>query len=193
MDAVPIKENNFPKSAFIHLLDLPVIYHVSKIRCGSYSTEWIASSIGLHPNPSNNLLRGPVWYDIFRPVVPTDMMRLFRFRGMDCMEISLEKLTDEERILWVKNEIITKRIPPALLIRTKILHWIAVGGYDDESKVFFIYDSRYGDSSVNPHFPIGNNTIPYDVLTKVWRGRWWMKYKAIVVIPKNSPTKVINM
>lgn len=174
-------QNELPAAAYIKLKDVPVVHHLSKIRCGSYTTEWIARAIGLHPIPANDLLHGPIWFDMFRPIVPSDMMKLFRFRGMECEEVDLNAFTDDQRLEWVKRQVAVIRKPPAILIKTKILHWIAVGGYDDKAKVFFIYDSRYGNSSIDPAFPIGNNSIPYDTFLKVWKGRWWLKYKAIVI------------
>lgn len=172
---------NLPSVDYISLRDIPHVEHISKIRCSSYTTEWIARAVGLHPIPANSLLRGPVWFDMFRPVIPTDMQKLFKLRGMSSVIMDMSSCTDEQRIEWIKREISVHKRPPALLIRTRILHWIAVGGYDDRTRTIFFYDSRYGASSMDPHLPIGNNIMSYDDLMTLWSGRWRMKYKALIV------------
>ncbi len=175
-------EVNLPIRSNISLKDVPLVRHnVSKTRCGYYTCEWIARAIGMHPVPSNDILKGRVWMDLFRPIFPRDMMALFKFRGMQSMEINLSRMTDDEKITWIKKEVALKRKPPALLIRAKPVHWIAVAGYDDERQVFYVYDSIYGDSSNNPFLPIGNASIGYNELIQKWRGRYWLKYKAIVI------------
>lgn len=181
MENDPSSGENLPKIAYISLKDVPLVRHISRARCGSYTAEWIARTIGVHPIPSNKIIKGPVWHDMFRPVFPRDMKTIFKFRGMDSVEVDLSKYTQIEKINWIKREIAIKRKPPALLIRTKALHWIAVCGYDDEKGYFYLYDSYYGDSSTNPFLPIGNNVIKYDDLLRVWKGRFWLKYRAIVI------------
>lgn len=192
MEPAAASSSTPPSRAYISLVDIPLVTHISKIRCGSYTTEWIARAVGLHPIPANKVLKGPIWFDVFRPILPTDMRALFKFRGMDSVEVDLRKYSDAERIEWIKREVAFKGKPPALLVRTKVLHWIAIGGYDDQQRIFYIYDSRYGFNSIDPSLPIGNNTIGYDELARIWRGRWWLKYKAIVITNATSqiPTLV---
>jgi hypothetical protein len=176
---------NLPEKAFIKLVDVPLVTHKSRVRCGSYTTEWIARAVGLHPIPSNKILGGPMWFDLFRPVFPRDIKVLFKYRGMDSQEFDLSKKSDQQKLDWVRREVATNGKPIALLVRKGLLHWIAVCGYDNKSKVFYIYDSLHGDSSMNPFFPLGNNSIRYEELINIWKGRWWMKYRAIVVsVPK---------
>lgn len=173
-----------PPKAFIDITDIPKITHESLIRCGSYTTEWIARAVGLHPKPSNKVLSGPLWFDIFRPMFPRDMRTIFKFRGMESEEVDMRNLSNEDKLRWVKHEVVSRRWPPALLIKGKPVHWIAIGGYDDEKRVFYIYDSRFGLTSINPYLPIGNNVIGYDQLIKEWNGHFWLRYKAIVITKK---------
>jgi len=172
---------DLPKKAYIGLRDVPLVRHLSSKRCGFYTAEWIARAIGLHPVPFNKIITRPVWRDIFHPVFPRDMMSIFKLRGMDSVAVNLSKFSDIEKINWIKREVALKRKSPALLVRTKTLHWIAVCGYDDDKKFFYVYDSHYGSSSINPYYPIGNTIVMYDELSNVWSGRWWLKYRAIVI------------
>lgn len=174
-------EDSLPKEAYIKAVNVPLITHWSKIRCGSYTAEWIARVVGVKPPSANSVLRGPVWFDVFRPVVPFDMRELFRFNGLTTIEVILNELTDREKIEWIKTQIVTTHRPPALLIQTKMLHWIAIAGYDDAKQIFYVYDSRFGKDSMNPELPIGNFTFTYEELLHRWRGRWWMRYVAILV------------
>ncbi len=175
------KKGHLPHEAYVKLVSNPLIKHWSHIRCGSYTSEWIAKAIGLHPPEANKLLWGPVWFDIFRPVLPSDMRKLFKFRGMTSVEVRLAELSHKEKLDWIKREVAIKKIPPALLIRTKTLHWIAIGGYNDKKKIFYVYDARFGADSLNSKLPIGNNTFTYSELLDLWSGRWFLKYIAIVV------------
>lgn len=170
-----------PEASCIEAVTNPAIDHWSHIRCGSYTSEWVAQAVGIKAAPANRILRGPMWFDLFRPVTPGDMRKLFKTRGMTTIEMRLGGLTNEERLLWIKNEIVTKKRPPVILTRAKTLHWLAIGGYDDRKKVFYVYDSRVGEDSFNMSLPIGNRQMSYDEVVESWRGRFHMNYVAIVV------------
>lgn len=174
-----------PAEAYIDAVSNPAIDHWSHMRCGSYTAEWVAKAVGIKKSSANKLLRGPVWFDIFRPMFPGDMRRLFSSHGMTSIEVVLTELSDAEKLQWIKGEIAIKKRPPVILTRTKTLHWIAIGGYDDLKRVFYIYDSMIGDSSLQPEFPIGNAQISYDKLLDIWRGRWFLKYIAITITSVN--------
>lgn len=173
--------NQLPSEYYITPITPPFIVHRSKIRCGSYTSEWIARVVGVRMPPANMLLKGPLWFDIFRPILPRDMRELLRAKGVESNEVSVSNLTDEEKISWIKHQIVFTNKPPALLIKVGILHWIAVAGYDDSIKIFYIYDPLFGKNSLNNNFPLGNATYSYDELLLKWRGRWHLKYLAIVV------------
>ena len=184
------QHTNFPRKDFIVLRDIPFFMQISKIRCGSYTTEWVARAVGTHPISSNRILPGPVWFDMFRPILPSKMRFLFKLRGLNSVEVDVSKFTDTEKIDWIKREISLKRKPPALLIRTRTMHWIAIGGYDDERRIFYTYNPLYGSYSTSPDFPIGNSSIGYDELIKVWSGRFWLKYRAVVINTPDFPEPI---
>ena len=170
-----------PAESYIDAVVNPMIDHWSHLRCGSYTSEWVARAVGIKPISSNRLLPGPVWFDLFRPVTPYDMRQLFKAKGMNTEEISVANFSDEEKLAWIKREIATHKRPPVLLIRTKLLHWIAIGGYSDLERIFYTYDPNIGSSSLNTGQPIGNSHIGYDELISVWRGRFMFRYIALVV------------
>lgn len=175
------QSTHLPSQGYIDQVINPTIDHWSHFRCGSYTSEWVAQAIGIQNKTSNSILPGPVWFDLFRPITPGDMRKLFKSKGMTTVQICLEEFSAEDRLNWIRSEIVVFRRPPVLLIRTATLHWIAIGGYDDQKKLFYIYDARIGSNSVNLNLPIGNNTISYDELLLLWRGRLFMNYIAIVV------------
>jgi hypothetical protein len=174
-------EKELPAAACIDTVFNPVIDHWSHFRCGSYTSEWVAQAVGIETVPSNLLLPGPVWFDIFRPITPSDMRKLFKAKGMISIEMRLNELSDADKIAWIKTEIAVYSRPPVLLIRTATLHWLAVGGYDDDKKTFYIYDSRVVRGSVDSTLPIGNAVMSFDELLTVWRGRFFWNFVAITI------------
>lgn len=170
-----------PPVAYIETVFNPTIDHWSHFRCGSYTAEWVAQAVGIETVPSNLLLPGPVWFDLFRPISPSDMRKLFKAKGMVTVELRLNELSDEEKINWLKSEISRFSRPPVLLIKTATLHWIAVGGYDDNKRIFYIYDARVATGSLDSNLPIGNAFIHYDKLISLWRGRFYWNFIAIYI------------
>ena len=187
----PYHEALLPGRSCIDPVFLPEIEHWSSFRCGSYTADWVAKAIGIAHPPANLLLIGPIWFDLFRPITPRDMMELFKARGMNTVQIFLSKLSDAERLRWLKYQIAVRRRPPVLLIRTTTLHWLAVGGYDDDKEVFYVYDPNVGRVSTDLDLPIGNCMYRYDKLLRVWRGRWWLRYRSILVT-EVSPRDLSN-
>ncbi len=47
-------------------------------------------------------------------------------------------------------------------------HWITLWGYDDESGVFYVYDSGLSEKEWNKSLPIGNTTRTYDEVLRDW-------------------------
>jgi len=176
-----VSSDALPREAYIQAVTIPFISHWSKIRCGSYTSEWIARVVGVKPPPANSILKGPLWFDMFRPILPYEMREIFRFNGMESKKVVLKKYSDAERLEWIKRQIVSSGRPPALLIRTKILHWIAVAGYDDAREVFYVYDSRFGNDSLDLELPIGNFAFSYSELLERWHGRSFLRYIAIVI------------
>ena len=170
-----------PAESYIDAVSNLIIDHWSSIRCGSYTSEWVAKAVGIKVPSSNRLLWGPMWFDLFRPVAPSDMRKLFKTRGMETVEMHFDEVSDEDRLFWIKNEIAINKRPPVLLIRARSLHWLAIGGYSDLKRMFYVYDSWIGTESFNINFPIGNAEMSYDQLLDEWKGRWFFQYVAIVV------------
>lgn len=180
-------DTSLPVRGIIDPIFPPHIEHWSHIRCGSYTSEWISKVIGIDEIPSNNLLFGPVWFDLFRPISPGDIRRLFKTKGMTTVEMRLDQFSHEEKLNWIRNEIVTFKRPPVILIRTpRLLHWIAIGGYDDNQRLFYFYDARIGKDSLETNLPIGNAVMTYEEILFWWSGRFSWNYVAIVVSKINK-------
>lgn len=171
-----------PQQSFLEPIITPVFQQWSHFRCGSYTADWVSFVMGQVNTSANFLLRGPVWFDFTRPIVPRAMMRLFKARGMTTEKLDLHAFSYEKKLHWIKQEIAEAKRPPVLLIKTATLHWIAVGGYDDAKELFYIYDPRIGDLSAGRDLPIGNAVMTYAELHRLWEGRWWWHYLALVVV-----------
>lgn len=96
-------------------------------------------------------------------------------------EVKLKQFSDTEKLEWIKNQIFNEKKPPILFIRTKIMHWIAIAGYDDSKELFYVYDSRFGEDSRTTSLPLGNHTFSYEELLSHWKGRLGFRYIAIVI------------
>ncbi|PJC33239.1 hypothetical protein CO051_01830 [Candidatus Roizmanbacteria bacterium CG_4_9_14_0_2_um_filter_39_13] len=58
------------------------------------------------------------------------------------------------------------------IMRMAICHWITIWGYDDEKKVFYVYDSAVPKNHHDVTVPIGNVKRTYNEMLRDWSGAW---------------------
>lgn len=61
-------------------------------------------------------------------------------------------------------------------------HWITVWGYDNEKKVFFIYDS-YVDKNSYDKIPVGNVKRTYEQVLRDWKGTFYLRTRSFLYMP----------
>lgn len=160
--------------------------------CGAFSVKGILSAYGkdnkTHPFQYLPLSRFPFVINAFHWV------EVLRSYGLDAHMQSLRHMTDEQRINTLKD--LLRSDTPVMLsigngyrgngiwskVRWQLIqHWITLWGFDDEKRIFYIYDScvplRYHDKNI----PIGNVARTYQQVARDIRGGqpWWRRYRYI--------------
>ena len=67
------------------------------------------------------------------------------------------------------------------LRRHLIAHWISIWGYDDDKKVFYVYDS-YTDQKSYDKVPIGNVERSYNHILRDWKGTIYTRVRSFLYI-----------
>lgn len=161
--------------------------------CGAYSVKGILSAFGLdsrgHPKEyhanwfcrlTGATLGKQYWVNILKSY------------DVDSKIDSADDLSDEERLNLLKN-LLSKDMPVMIRIGNgyfhskgynpilgKIVgHWITLWGYNDQKKIFYVYDSGLLKKHWDKELPTGNTTRTYQELLRDWNyGRWqpWSWY-----------------
>lgn len=176
-----IESEELPEQFIIPISKTPVIEHISRLRCGAYTSEWVAVAMGLDVKSSNEIFKEESWKDLLRPMLPLTVLKLLEERGLQGISTSLSPYVDEQKLFWLRHELFTKKKPVLVLIKTSTLHWIVVAGYDNRRQIFFVYDPNFGRTSINEDVPIGNKEIAYGVLLEEWSGSMIFKYNVLVI------------
>lgn len=163
-------------------------------QCGAYTVKAILSAYGKddgrHPRDYQpNLLAK------YTSITGSDTWpKVLRSYGLMAEMGNTKELTDEERIRVYKN-LIDKDTPVMIRIGNGYLrsggyskliahfmgHWITLWGYNDEEKVFYIYDSYVPVYRYDKTLPIGNVKRTFaEVLRDVSLGfPWQWRYNYI--------------
>ena len=172
-----------PPTMIIPFVGIPFVEQISHMRCGSYTAEWISKAMGFHIRSANDVLQGPVWHDYLRAILPLTVLKLLKIRGIEGVVINIDAvLSLERKIDWLKRELYLRKKPILLLIKATTLHWIVLAGYDDEKKLFYVYDPNRGKTSLNKDLPIGNIALDYQRLISLWEGRWNFRFTAVLIL-----------
>jgi len=152
--------------------------------CGAFSVKGILSAYGkddtAHPKEYHPHLFGRL------TGLTTGLQywpRVLARHGMEAIPKFAADLTDEGR-LQLLRELLLKNNPVMVCIgngylpngkynpiRGRVLgHWITLWGYDDESELFYVYDSAVPKEKHDKHIPIGNTTRTYQEMLRDWKG-----------------------
>lgn len=157
--------------------------------CGVYSVKAILSAFGKDANKrpqdyhqdwlrrkSLSLTFGKHYYD-----------KIFESNGIQAETTTAKNVSDTEKLNILKR-LLTKNVPIMIRIGNGytfsnryspfwgriILHWITLWGYDDESQLFYVYDSAFPREFWEANkLPIGNTKRKYQEILRDWKfGKW---------------------
>ncbi len=86
-------------------------------------------------------------------------------------------------VIVLINNIYSKMRKPIWLKKFYSLHWITLLGYDDEKKVFYVYDSLPHKSVYEKNLPVGNISISYNDFLTFWKGNYISRLVNYLYIP----------
>jgi hypothetical protein len=155
--------------------------------CGVYSVKAVLSSFGLdnktHPREYQanwigkhvfSLATGTHYYD-----------KIFRAYDIYATTKTAKNLSETERLTLLKH-LLSKDAPVMIRIGNGYLgesynsifgklipHWITLWGYNDNKRIFYVYDSGLPKKKWDLILPIGNTTRTYNEILRDWNfGKW---------------------
>ena len=152
--------------------------------CHVYSIKGILSAYGkdVKQNPEDyhisriRRMIGVIWN-------PEILVKILSLYGVPTEAKTAEDLSPEERLILLKRLLANDTpvmirigngyLPSGkyLVIRGKVVgHWITLWGYDDEEKVFYVYDSAVPKKRYDKDIPIGNKKPTYSEISRDWKG-----------------------
>jgi len=160
--------------------------------CGGYTMKAILSAYNLDDNmhPKDYI---PLLGKIIG-TFPRMIQQTLKEYGLNCSIKTAASLSDIKKLEAIKNEL-NKNRPVILFIgngytkrgkyywlgQKLISHWISVWGYNDDKKVFYLYDSYY---SKKDKLPIGNVKRTYSQVLRDWRGTFYTKSYLYISLDK---------
>lgn len=153
--------------------------------CGAYSVKGILSALGKdrtdHPKEYH-----PNWFGHLTGVTLNRKYwpGVFRAHGVKATPRYAGKLPNNKRLNVLKR-IIANGNPMMLSIgngylkngkyswfmgRLMVQHWITLWGYDDNKKIFYIYDSAVPKNQYSKNIPVGNVRRTYNQVLRDWQG-----------------------
>ena len=146
--------------------------------CGGVSIAGIVSAYGIEDSSGATFMTS--WGRLFGGMTPAQAVSVLSRYDIQARIQRAERLTEQERIQLIKDEINSGR-PVMLLIgngfrrdgsysllksqNPNSLHWITVWGYHGSG--FFIYDSAVSPENYS-YVPIGNSERGYEELLRDW-------------------------
>ena len=166
--------------------------------CGVYSIKGILSAYGLdtktHPKYYHPYWVGRITGSGFGKNYYVDILSQ---NGLKAQILSSEDRSDQERI-YLLNEMLAKNTPVMIrigngyisdkynpVIGRVVSHWITLWGYDNDKKVFYIYDSGLPNKFWSKTQQVGNTTRTYNELLRDWNFGKWQPWAWTVTGPHN--------
>lgn len=155
------------------------------IHCGAFSVKAILSAYGkdVKDDPRDYHSSFLAKYIATSPTGPTpsSWVEVLRSHGVSAELGNARELSDERRIELLKKLLSTDN--PVMLrigngyskkgkyhsVAAKFIsHWITLWGYDDEKRIFYVYDSYVPVQRHEKTIPIGNTTRTYAEILRDW-------------------------
>jgi hypothetical protein len=159
--------------------------------CGAYSVKGILSAFGIdetrHPKEYH-----PSWLGKITGFTLGNnyYVNILRSHGVKADRKTASHLPDLEKVYALKwllangapvmvnignGYINSQRYNPFL--GRVVRHWITLWGYDDNERVFYVYDSALPKQHWDQTLPIGNTSRSYNELLRDWSfGKWQFWY-----------------
>ena len=151
------------------------------VHCGAFTIKGVLSAFG------RDVKRTPAEYNdfwigkTFGLIYPKQMLQILNKHGLQTQMESATNLNAEEKLKLLKQKL-NDSSPVILLIgngydtkgnyiplAAKIAkHWVTLYGYDDNSGVFYEYDSCVKKENYNKDTPIGNIARTYKEVVRDW-------------------------
>jgi hypothetical protein len=168
-----------------------VKFHPSKYKtqkgltCGEINTKTIIQGFGRNYKPLKSM---PLRVKIFGFSFVQDILNLIKENGLYSTIQYATGIDDNERIEIIKKHI--DHDEPVLLaignghirrgennpiLRFLVGHFITVYGYDDQEKIFYIYDS-YLKGNYERDIPVGNEVRTFQEFLQDWQGPIYYRF-----------------
>lgn len=167
--------------------------------CGLFSIKGILSAYGLDhkedPREYHSNLFGRLTSITFGRNYYKDILESY---GMDSEMRFAENLKDEARLDLLK-ELLSKDKPVMIrigngyfksnkynpILGKLIPHLITLWGYDDEKRIFYVYDSGLTPDLYDKNIPIGNTKRTYEEMLRDWNFGKIQPWAWVVTGPHN--------
>ncbi|TSD04443.1 MAG: hypothetical protein Greene071421_279 [Parcubacteria group bacterium Greene0714_21] len=151
--------------------------------CGMYSLKAILSAYGKdvknHPTEYHTNWIGKHLFSF--AVGKRYYEKIFKSCGLEAQGGTAKNLSADEKIMLLKT-LLSKDNPVMILIGNGyirscaynpifgqiIAHWITLWGYDNEKKLFYVYDSALSKKCWDSSLPMGNTTRTYKEILRDW-------------------------
>ena len=168
-----IKLNENDNSIKYLIISDEVYYRQMLNNCAPYSAMGVINIITGEIKDPEILAKETKWRIIKNLTFPQGLIDLLRKHNIKTKEYVLKIYTNNEKILWLKNQIDNGN-PIILLVKVKnIQHYFTVVGYDENG--FMLYDSLQEKENENTRKTIidrkeymGNRYYKNDEIIKLW-------------------------
>ncbi len=167
------------------------------IHCGAFSVKAILSAYNkdVKNDPRDYYTNFIAKYTAIM-TGPNMWLKVLRSYRVSAEVENVKKLSDENKIEVLKK-LLNKNNPVILRVGNGYSksgryhsffahfagHWITLWGYNDEEKVFYVYDSYVALSKHDKTIPIGNTKRTFQEILRDWNKGfpWWWRYNYIKV------------
>lgn len=164
---LPIKPSEYLKQGRVH--------------CGMYAIKGVLSAYGLDDKKNPEDYHSSFFGRVTGGTLPRTFHKVLKRYGLKA-EVKLAQ--DREGKIDLLKFILQKDQPVILLVgngygqngsyspyKAKFSwHWITLWGFDDQEKVFYVYDPVVSKEKYDPGIPIGNKKRTYDEIVRQWGG-----------------------
>jgi len=162
-------------------------YQQGTLYCGGYTAKAIITSFGFDtPHHPKELYLTKLGKIICSSSEPSSWRKVFENHGLKASNGSCIFKTQKEKLDFIRECILNNtRIMIRVgkgrnsnneysTVRAALAgHWISIWGFNDETKVFYIYDSSVKKKYYSKNLELGNTIRDYEQVINEWKLGWW--------------------